>query len=278
MGLNISISFIPAHISREGWNIQDTYNIVITPGFNIEMLKSLLTRSGCIRKATVKGAFPEIYGVGPFLRRDPIAINNPLYSFECTDTGQYERSYDFRVAENNIYLTEHQIILTSTKQEAYNCCSCKCSLDKWAPASWNGNLTLSSQVIKMCQKCYCTFRVSRTMCSNKECLSVVTKAERETALKQGSIKSFLDDGTPTIAFPCLKCAGTVVFDNRREDLYNQSRKKGHCNSCKTDTSMTWYNDKVYFGKRISPTVTITNGSVGIDVETRIVLLYTIEAM
>ncbi|CAR22586.1 KLTH0D06974p [Lachancea thermotolerans CBS 6340] len=88
------------------------------------------------------------------------------------------------------------------------------------------------------------------MCSNEECRAILPKKERELLLKAAKVEKTRDDGTTVVGFPRVKCDGMMLIDDSREDLYNQHRKPGFCNSCKATHSMSWYNDNVYKGKRI----------------------------
>lgn len=249
LGLNMSASFTPEHITETGFHVQDTFNCIITPGFNFEVFKSLLSRCGCVRKATAKGALLATLSIDEFAPRISSDLRKPLYSFDCSEAEAGE-CYEIEFENEGTLITENHITLCTQKDSSRVCCSYKNEADVWSPVPWENELTYHSKVKKLCEVCYTNLRLSRTMCSNEECRAILPKTGRELLLKAAKVEKTRDDGTTVVGFPCVKCDGMMLIDDSREDLYNQHRKPGFCNSCKATHSMSWYNDNVYKGKSI----------------------------
>lgn len=248
LGLNVSVSFKPEHTDSSGRHCQDTYTCVISPGSNMEIFKSLLSRCGCIRKGTAKGANPSA-GLDPFAETVCKSVMNPKVHFDCKSVGS-DSSYNIQLSSDShgTLVSENNVILCNESKEVNSACaSCGSeNLERWCPVPWEKQ---NSKIKKLCEPCYKDFRLSRTRCYNDDCLKILSKFEREQISTSKKVEKILQNGTVIVGFPCLSCDSVMVIDDSMEELYSQNGKKGLCQSCKGTHSMRWYNDEIYKGHK-----------------------------
>lgn len=253
LGLNVSVSFKPEHINPDGWHCQDTYTCVISPGLNMEIFKSVLSRCGCIRKATAKGANPSALGQDPFAE-DVVntTIMNPKVHFACKSVG-VSSSYNIRLSSDShgTLISENNIILCNQSNDVSSVCvSCKSETpERWCPVPWDTQLTHNAEPRRLCEPCYKDFRLSRTRCYNEDCLKILSKFEREQISRLDKVEKRLDDGALITGFPCLSCDSVMVIDESMEELYSQHGKKGKCQSYHSTESMRCYNEVICSGAK-----------------------------